>query len=52
MKIRVSVLVWGLLAGASAGAMAPAGANTANGFALNLAPLADVIGKPPLPGSD
>lgn len=52
MKIRVSVLVWGLVAGVSAGAMAPAGANPADGLALNLAPLADVVGKPPLQGSD
>ena len=52
VKIRVSVLVWGLVAGVSAGAMAPAGANPADGLALNLAPLADVVGKPPLQGSD
>ena len=32
--------------------MSPAGANPADGFELRLAPLADVVGKPPLPGSE
>ncbi|WP_413324174.1 PA-phosphatase [Synechococcus sp. MIT S9503] len=52
MKIRRAVLACGLVAGVSAVAITPAEANPADGLALNLAPLANVVGKPPLPGSD
>ena len=52
VKIRLAVFACGLVAGVSAVAIAPAEANPADGLALNLAPLANVVGKPPLPGSD
>lgn len=52
MNFRVSLVVCGLAAGVHAGVMTPAAANPADGLELRLAPLADVVGKPPLAGSD
>ena len=52
MNFRVSLVICGLAAGVTAGVMTPAVANPADGLQLRLAPLADVVGKPPLPGSD